>query len=81
MLESGLLGEAQGNYVLAGPLPPMAVPSIAAIGAFLLMRCEGENARWQAVEKRHLFTRNVTESHGEQTGIGAGTLFTFSTAC
>jgi len=27
-----LLGEAQGNYVLAGPLPPMAVPSIAATG-------------------------------------------------
>ena len=45
VLESGLLGEAQGNYVLAGPLPPMAVPSIAAIGAFVLMRCEGENAR------------------------------------
>ena len=45
VLELGLLGEAQGNYVLAGPLPPMAVPSIAAIGAFVLMRCEGENAR------------------------------------
>ena len=45
VLESGLLGEAQGNYVLAGPLPPMAVPSIAAIGAFVLMRGEGENVR------------------------------------
>lgn len=27
VLESGLLGESQGNYVLAGPLPPLAVPS------------------------------------------------------
>jgi len=27
VLESGLLGESQGNYVLVGPLPPMAVPA------------------------------------------------------
>ena len=51
VLESGLLGEAQGNYVLAGPLPPMAVPSIAAIGAFVLMRCEGENARYRLLKR------------------------------
>jgi class 3 adenylate cyclase len=27
VLESGLLGESQGNYVLVGPMPPMAVPA------------------------------------------------------